>query len=186
MNRKFFFNAGVSVVEVVVMSAVMVIVTSIFIGGFPLFNQNVLLKKEAQDMALALRLAQSHAILGQVASGADRTPNYWGFHADTANPTQYVIFADVNANRVYDPANGDQVTQTSRFANNISIKSISSQTDPSETEINFFFVVPYGDTEIYNDVGNAGAFGSIIIAGRSGSPSKTITMRVSGQIVITN
>ncbi len=170
-------------VEVVVMSGIMIVITAIFVGGFPLFNQNAFVKKEGETVALDLRGAQNYGILGRVAPNAGTTPRYWGFHIDIANPDRYVVFADTNGNKQYN-AGTDEVIKTYLFENGVRVSSLASPLSSSESELNFVFQVPYGDTEIRNSSANVGSYGRIRLISRLQSIKRDVTMRVSGQISI--
>lgn len=176
-------SSGFTIIEMVVMVSIVVVVSGVFIGGFPLFNQRTYVKKEAQRLALNLRSTQSNAILGKVANSIGTTPTYWGIHADIFNPTRYLIFADVNANHQYN-SGVDEVIKTVIFENGIKISGLASASG-GESEINFFFSVPYGDTEVWNGTVGIGSFGQVTIsAAIPGITQNVVIMRVSGQIVI--
>lgn len=177
-------HAGFTMVEVIVMAAVIMTLTAIIVGGFPVFNENALVRKEAERLALEIRNTQSNAILGRVALGAGATPLYWGLHAESSSPGQYIIFADINGNRQYN-AGVDEILKTVSLENGVAIVALESPSG-AESELNFFFIVPYGDTEIFNAVSSVGSWGKITLASPKRSVTRTVTVRISGQISIAN
>lgn len=178
------YQNGMSMIEILIMTAIMIVLTSILVGGVPIFNETIYVKTEAERLALDLRRTQSNAILGYSAPGAGITPLYWGLHVDLANPGQFLVFADTNGNRQYN-AGTDEILRTVRFENATTITALTSPLG-GETELNFFFIVPYGDTEIFNGTGSVGSWGKITLASPKRAITRTVTMRVSGQISIAN
>lgn len=191
-GKPFHMRAGMSLIEVVVMTAIMGVLTTVLIGGFPVFNVTTYAKKEAERLALDLRASQNNAILGRVAQGTGTVPDFWGTHVDLTVPGQYILFAaaDSNGNKKYDPGIDVmlEVASTNRFENGVTIVGLTTDlTTPPlvETTLDFVFPVPYGDTQITDTAGNTVSWGKVMLATTKTAYKRAVTMRVSGQISIT-
>jgi prepilin-type N-terminal cleavage/methylation domain-containing protein len=86
---------GFTMFELVITISIMVIVSSIVLVNFPGFNRQVALGRAAQEVSLALRGAQARALAVQKFTNTGEFPQGYGVYFDLANPTQYIIFADL-------------------------------------------------------------------------------------------
>ena len=98
-SSKLKTHQGFTLVELLVVCAIMVVVGAIIFASNNKFGGQVLLQNLAYDVALSVRQAQVYGISVQRFNGAF---NYaYGMHFDTSTPTAYNLFADVNANGLY-------------------------------------------------------------------------------------
>ena len=187
-------SEGISLIEMTIMSAIVLVFAVIVIGGYPRFNKGVYVKKEAQRFAFDLRAAQNFAILGKVAEQAGYTPRHWGLHVDISTPDRYIIFADLNDNEIYD-SGVDEISSTNIFENGVRITNIfySFTGFPNPAVLDFTFGVPYGETQIVDgSAGHTGGSYAVITLTPAGDASftnvisKDVNIRRSGQISISN
>jgi prepilin-type N-terminal cleavage/methylation domain-containing protein len=93
---------GFTIVELIVTTSILVIVTTLIFANYPKFRENVSLKKTAQETALAVRQAQTYGLgVREFQQGTGIFPGY-GVHFDIASPDSFILFADLNGNNAYD------------------------------------------------------------------------------------
>lgn len=108
--REFFLRTryfirdtpGFTVIELVVVTAILILITSLVLANYNRFGGKILLENLAYDVALSLRQAQVYGIsVHQFGSG-----NFglgYGVHFAKSSPTSYVLFADaISKNGLYD------------------------------------------------------------------------------------
>ncbi|MCH7882948.1 prepilin-type N-terminal cleavage/methylation domain-containing protein [Patescibacteria group bacterium] len=95
-------NKGFTLFELIITIGVTVIISSLVLTNFPRFSRTLGLSRTAQAIALSFREAEG-AALGVREFGSGIFPGY-GLHFDLNEPKSYILFADINDDRVYDPA----------------------------------------------------------------------------------
>lgn len=97
MNRKtlVFSQRGFTLIEMLVVLAIMGVILSVTVNGQRAFDSSVVLSNTAYDVALSIRQAQTYGVSGRVAKGKQTTSTY-GYGVDVQSfPTdKYVLFAD--------------------------------------------------------------------------------------------
>ncbi len=95
---------GFTLIELLVVCGIMVVVTGIILASNNQYGGQVLLQNFAYDVALSIRQAQVYGISVQ-RFGSGATPfNYgYGMHFDINNPTEYVMFADLESTGIFVP-----------------------------------------------------------------------------------
>lgn len=100
-------QAGFTIVELIVTTSILVIVSTLIFANYPKFRENVSLKKTAQEIALTIRRAQTYGLsVREFRQGTGIFPGY-GVHFDIAYPDSFVLFADINGNNAYDGTTED-------------------------------------------------------------------------------
>ncbi len=94
---------GFSLVEMMVVLAIIGFVTLVTVVGQTTFNRTLLLTESAYSVALTLRESQSYGLGSKYFQGY--TNAGYGVHFDAGTPTSYIQFADVLKN-VYVVASG--------------------------------------------------------------------------------
>lgn len=87
-------SKGFTLVETLVVLAIMVIITGVVIFNIGTERQNSALLRSAQKLSLDLRRAQSFALSSKTYKTAG-VPCGWGVHFNGAGSTSYIIFADL-------------------------------------------------------------------------------------------
>lgn len=85
-------QAGFTLLEVLVSTAIIGLVTALVMVRYGVFNSAVLLKNQAFEIALDLREAQVFAIAARGSTGEFQEE--YGIHFNTASPQQYIFFQD--------------------------------------------------------------------------------------------
>ncbi|MDP2909937.1 MAG: prepilin-type N-terminal cleavage/methylation domain-containing protein [bacterium] len=165
---------GFSFVELIVTMSVIVILT---IASFPFYKSlkgDLALERSAAKLVQDIRRAQEMAL-----SGRDFGNNFpeggYGICFNSSSPSFYVIFADVNGNKIRD---GGEEVETVNFESNIKINSVSGGT------LDIIFVPPNPDVFL-TDLGvDLGSLVEITISSSDGSRSKTIRVNKAGLVWI--
>jgi len=91
LNKK----GGFTIVELIVTTSILIIVTTLIFAKYPTFRENISLKKTAQEIALAVRQAQTYGlgVRGFQTGTGIVFPGY-GVHFDVASPDSFILFAD--------------------------------------------------------------------------------------------
>lgn len=112
-NKK---KGGFSLVELLIVISIFTIVTTIALFDQGRLNSNVLLTNLAYDVALTVREAQSYGVGVKYSATGANTAGGYGVYLSTANKEVIVVFHDVNANGVFDEADGP-AEKTYQFLN---------------------------------------------------------------------
>lgn len=93
--------------EMIVTISILVLISSLILANYPKFIKNVNISIVGQDVAFALRQAESFAMgvraFDDPVQGLVYPP--YGVHFSEDTPNEFIIFADVNKNSRYDGAN---------------------------------------------------------------------------------
>lgn len=92
--------AGFTLIELLVVMGIMLVITTLILARHSQFNGTVLLRNLSYSVALSIRQAQVYGISGRSVGGTIGTK--FGVHFTAANPTQYTLFVDSDADGVYD------------------------------------------------------------------------------------
>ncbi len=87
--------AGFTLVELLVVLAIITVITAMTITSQGSFNKSLILANTAYDIALSFRSAETYGIGGLVA-GTVSNPGY-GLHFNRATPGSFTLFADTNS-----------------------------------------------------------------------------------------
>lgn len=91
-------NKGFTLLELLVVLAIFIIITSIVLANYPLFKDGISLKKTAQQIAIAIHEAEVYAMA--VKSFNDQFSGY-GAHFESGS-SSFVLFSDIDDDNVYD------------------------------------------------------------------------------------
>ena len=112
---------GFTLVEMLVVLAIIIVMTGIVIFNVNTERQNSALLHSAQKLSLDLRRAQTYALSSKGFKSDIDIPWGWGVHFFGAGSTSYVIFADRDNNKIRTDSNED--FETINFENGISFSS---------------------------------------------------------------
>lgn len=178
---------GFSLIEVLITSAIIGIVTTIVVVKYGAFNSTVLLRNQAYELGLAVRQAQVYSVSVRSAGSGYREP--YGIYVSTASPQQYTLFVDTNSppNGLYDP--GEEVetfTLDSRFeVHELCLGSDTNQ-NCGISDLSIVFHRPDFDANMSSaDAYPASQLGSIVLAGTNDtSITRTVEIRQTGLISV--
>jgi len=112
-----FNDKGFTLIELIVSIAIIGFVTTIGVVNYRSANKSSVLQLEAYKAATDIRRAQNMALGAIEFNGA--VPAAWGAHFNIASPDQYLIFADINDDKVYNASDG--VLATIMLKNNVTL-----------------------------------------------------------------
>lgn len=122
---------GFTLIEMLVVLAIIVIITGVVIFNIGADRQNSALLRSAQKFSLDLRRAQSFALSSKVFKTSG-VPCGWGAHFNGVGSNSYVIFADLAVNQncsdrdFMRAANGNEDFETINLESGIMVNGLSS------------------------------------------------------------
>jgi prepilin-type N-terminal cleavage/methylation domain-containing protein len=199
-NRRFigYFlriseSAGFTLVELMVVFAIITVVSTVVITSQGTFNKTLILSNTAYDIALAMRSAQTYG-LGSRAVGTIVNAGY-GLHFQSNPSNSFIFFADISpppascsqpncksGDRVY--TNGsDSLVQTYTLGNGMTITKLCVDSTCSLLTLDIVFERPNPNAHMSAD-GNYGASyakACITVTSPHGG-EKYVSVAKSGQI----
>lgn len=134
------FPSGFTMIEIVIILAILVMISSILFANFPTFSERVQLQRSAQDLAVAMRKAQNMAFAVRQANDPDgnsSTPDSFGIYLKKVD-NFYKSFADFpggsNKDKIFNPPSPpppppgerpDTVLETISFQKGITVSDIT-------------------------------------------------------------
>lgn len=124
-------NKGFTLIEMLVVLAIIVIITGVVIFNTGLERQNSALLRSAQKLSLDLRRAQSFALSSKVFKTLG-VPCGWGAHFNGVGSDSYIIFADLAVNQncsdrdFVRAVNGSEDFETANLESGITVSGLSS------------------------------------------------------------
>ncbi|MBX9765467.1 prepilin-type N-terminal cleavage/methylation domain-containing protein [Patescibacteria group bacterium] len=91
---------GFSLMELLVVMGIFSVISTVVLVNHSKFNSSVLLGNLAYSIAVSIREAQVYGVSVQQYNSNFKTG--YGVHVESADPQSYILFADTNANNVYD------------------------------------------------------------------------------------
>lgn len=186
-------NAAFTLVELMVSTGIIILISSMIFFNFPRFRQKTALDNAARELSLAIRDAQARAVAVSISGGAPRS-NY-GINLKTSGGgTAYTLFSDGGGvpNKKFD--GGDLTVKSFVFNSGVRVSSFTfpSDSNPSpcnsgSTEMNILFYRPDPTTVVADSAGTpCNPYGPFNITLRSpdGSETRIISVWRTGQVSI--
>lgn len=101
-ERKGTTARGFSLVELIIAVGIFMIISTALLFNYSSFNSRIQLDTLAQQIGQWVRDAQVTAMSVRQAVGSTTQFPGYGLHFDMANTGQFIYFADLNGNRIYD------------------------------------------------------------------------------------
>lgn len=115
---------GFTLMELLVVTAIIVIITSITLVNNNQFGGAIQLDNLGYDLSLSIRQAQVYGI-SVARFGTNTYSAGYGVHFDLRDPKEYIFFADAAANGVYNAA-GNELVQTDTLVPGYTISGLCS------------------------------------------------------------
>ncbi|MFA5248011.1 MAG: prepilin-type N-terminal cleavage/methylation domain-containing protein [Patescibacteria group bacterium] len=183
----FKFQKGFTMIELLVSVSIIAFLMSIFITNYRGGSRQLELSLAAQKMASDIRLAQSKG-LGSAEYNNSVPAGGWGVYFDrSVNDKRYLVFADLNNNKIYDA--GEAITgyggSTVDLPINISISDLKFNVSTTN-RLNITFVPPDPTTNIYSSSFSPATttFGSIVLRESTDNSISTIKVNSFGLIEV--
>ncbi|PIX11907.1 hypothetical protein COZ73_01605 [Candidatus Falkowbacteria bacterium CG_4_8_14_3_um_filter_36_11] len=144
LSNKNGNSTGFTLLELLTSIFIIMLLSVIFVIDYKNISQKNEVSISAQKLISDARLAQNQA-LGLVKFGSSpATPKGWGVYIDTANNDQYIIFADLNSNNIYDNLEESKII--------ILTKGITISPPGAVSRYDILFIPPNPDTVITQDL----------------------------------
>lgn len=194
-RRRRAAAAGFTVIEMVVVFAIMIVITALILFRHGQFNSSTLLRTLGYSVALSIRQAQVYGVAVRESTlGSSQFAAGYGIEFTTSNPNQYYLFADLNQNGrrdsgedlpVYTIAQGYRV---SRLCGNL----IAGTENCSLTSLTIYFQRPNPEACFASDVspGACAPTGTLVYDGASvqlqtsSGTTRSVLISLTGQIIV--
>src|SRR3989344_4535409 len=103
--KRYKLQAGFTLIEMLVVIAVMAIVTGVMLANNGRFGGQVLLQNLAYDIALTLRQAQVYGISVQRFEDTNEYVAGYGVNFRSSSPDLFILYGDLDGDEVYSGAN---------------------------------------------------------------------------------
>lgn len=180
MPSAFRSQRGFSILEILITTAIIGIITGLVTLRYGSFNNLILLKNQAYQVAIDLREAQTKAVSVAGTTGAFRQP--YGMYFSTSQPDRYILFLDSNPeNGVY---NTGEELETRRIDSRFRLKRLCSGSSASCTslsELSITFRRPNFDA-----IMNAGTVANAVVEIETitGDSTRMVNVNTVGQITV--
>lgn len=196
-TRSIRGTEGFTMFEIVVMLGIVTAISTVVLFSFTGLNEGVALNRSVREIALAFRKAQnmSLAVTSVETSLGPRIPKAIGVRLSLTDPQRYFVFADLNTDGKWDIVNDAKIGNNyETFLRGIKIVALECRNSspppiytpcPSPPIIHIIFTSPEATLVITDTNGaDAGDIVNIRFGKPTGSDTKTVTVRTSGQISI--
>lgn len=176
----FRSQRGFSLLEILITTAIIGIITGIVTLRYGSFNNLILLKNQAYQVAIDLRESQTRALSVTGASGGFRQP--YGIHFSVSNPDRYMIFLDSDPeNGVYNVGEELEIRRLDSRFQISRLCSGSSESCSPLSDLSITFRRPNFDA-----IMNAGTVsnGVVEIETLTSDSTRTININAVGQITV--
>lgn len=184
---------GFTLVEMMVVMAIFVVISTVTLAGNSRFGGNVTLETLAYDIALSVRQAQVYGIaVRRFDVGGSDFSRAYGIHIDSATPTTYQLFADISGNGLYacpeaDPAACELVQNTTLQGgftiSDLCVRPVDQPEMCGMTSLNIVFKRPEPDAFIRTDGVTTYERARIVIRSPQGSEA-SVLIELAGQISV--
>ncbi len=97
---KNYLADGFTIIELLVAISIFIVVTSLVVANFRRGARSDELKIAASGLASTMRRAQTMALAGEAINGAVPAGGY-GVRVAQSEPGRYIIFSDIDGNKIY-------------------------------------------------------------------------------------
>ncbi|MEX0652403.1 MAG: prepilin-type N-terminal cleavage/methylation domain-containing protein [Candidatus Paceibacterota bacterium] len=186
-------NRGFSMVELVVTTGIMLMITSVVLVNHAAFGGNILVGALAYDVGLSIRQAQVFGLsVREFGVGTGTFDIGYGVHFDIDSNTSYRIFADVDKNNTFDVSDGTEEVFSIGQGFSIakvcatsvaSIELCSDVDDISTLDITFIRPDPDALIRVNGDAATVYQSARVVVRSPKGN-ERQVTVESTGQISI--
>lgn len=193
-------KGGFTVIEIVIMLAILTFISAILLTSVPGFNEERALVRAQQELALNFRRVQNIALsVAQVTlpDGSKAAPTRIGVHFNSAKLGEYFYFIDSDGNNIYKDPPDDECCPDKKlepvftFQQGIRFNpdgAFYNQLGGAESVVNVLFTAPEAKIGIYKPSGSAWADigGSVCLELKTPNLGlrRAVRVRTSGQVAL--
>lgn len=187
-----------TVIELMVSVAIVGVISAVVIFNYSKFNDNISLSSATQEIAVAIREAQTYGLsVKETSIGSGQFGSAYGIYFEPDDPSHYFVFVDLDGSNTFDIGSGcgsgsTECIEKFTLRNGARITSIcDAMTCPPESSVkklNIVFLRPNPDALIYF-TNNGGQIKSgpstrarIILTSTKGT-TVTVTVESTGQVL---
>ncbi|MBI4086785.1 prepilin-type N-terminal cleavage/methylation domain-containing protein [Candidatus Kaiserbacteria bacterium] len=171
---------GFSLVELMVVIAIMAVLSAVVLARYKSFNSTILLRNLAYEIALSTREAQMLGISVQAAPAASNPfAHAYGVHFTPG--TSYTLFRDLDDDNQYDT--GEDVS-VYRIGQGNSITSVCAGTNCAFVSLDVLFRRPEPDALFYVNGSPLSTSSVLIQAGSQDGNMRAVRIYPTGQIAV--
>jgi prepilin-type N-terminal cleavage/methylation domain-containing protein len=177
-------NSGFSLVELISTTAIIAIISVLFLGGFIGSSRSAEVSMGTLELASEIRSVQNDALSSRLAENGERPLGGWGIVFSTTNPDSFTVFADRNGDGIHNGASEQStVKQIGRGAR---ITGLEVDGNPVN-HARILFIPPEPKIKIY-DASPASDYSSLTIelTDVTGQISRSIILNKFGLIDVEN
>lgn len=192
-------SQGFTLIELMVSASILVVIMGTVLFGYGQFNDNLALSAAGQEIAIAVRQAQTYGLtVREVGVGGGKFDSAYGIYFDPNSEQQnYYIFADANTDQNYDVGSGcgsgnTECVEKFTLRNGIKITDICDEIKcpphPSARMMDVTFLRPNPDAVIYftnnggNNVTGPTLTGKVVLTSPK-NKTLTVTIESTGQVL---
>ncbi len=181
-------SAGFTLIEMLVVVAIIVIVTSLALAKNSQFNNTILLSDTAYDISFSIRQAQVYGLSVREFTGSGISSTFsvgYGVYFSANTPSQYTLFVDIDRDHLYQNP-PDAIEQSIILRNNYKIATLCGSRSGTETcdlsSLAVAFERPNPDT--FMSSGGV-AYDSVrLVLQARGGDTRSINIFTTGQISV--
>lgn len=194
--ESIYFRRGFTLIELMVVMAIIGVVSSIVISNQGSFNKSIILANAAYDVALSLRSVESYGVGGRVAGNI--TNAGYGMHFQSASPESFILFADIAGgascagekpdckigDHMY-TSGSDQFMQTYTLGNGVTISRLCAYSGIScsaVSSLDIVFTRPNPEAFVTDGAGASYARGACLTLTSPQGGFRYVAVTSSGQI----
>jgi prepilin-type N-terminal cleavage/methylation domain-containing protein len=197
-KKRISNNGGFTLVELLVTIVIFVILTGIVLFNQNSFNNGILLKNLAYDIALNIKQVQNYGIAVKEFQGiATSTFSSYGIYFDLANNKNFILFADVNSDSQFSgvtncPVGDPECIQRYSISRGSFISNICTDLDPlcpinkRASTLTVLFKRPNPNALIYFDNSITPSPNARIIISSANNATTSVIVTNAGQIYVGN
>jgi len=169
---------GYTLIELLVVIVMMGILSAVIFASTRNSPKTLALDRSAQKLGQDISQAREMAMRGSLATCSVGAVTGYGIFFATATPSQYLIYADCNADKKYSSGSDKQIGGFLSFESGVSISGLKTGiSGTATTSLNIFFEPP--DPILYTN-GTARVTSSISISASGIPQGKTLDVGGSG------
>lgn len=171
-------NKGFSILELLITAAIIGIITAIITLKYGSFNNLILLKNQAYQIAVELRETQVRSLSATSVGSGGQFRQPYGLYFNIAVPDTYTLFRDLDNDNLY---NSGEELESVKIDSRFEIASLCSGINCSLATLHIIFKRPNFDAIMNN---NTVTDGSIEIKTVSGTDTRVVKINAAGQITV--